>query len=137
MVSGFHAGAIAGVAGGLAAVASHVLNIILGLSWLTQYELPGLLVFETLINHIVVEIGLTAIYGAIFGLIYSKFYERIPGKGIKKSFIFSMMFYLISNIYLASFAAAYGNLPVAGGFAWAGFWTLAVYGIVLGAIHER
>ena len=135
LMRGFHAGAIAGVFAGLGGVVAHVLNSLGLFGWLA---LPGLLEFETLINHITVEIGLGAVFGAIFGLVYSKFYDRIPGKGVKKGLLFGLLTYLMSNIFFVSYLVSYGNFFVAGNFLWAGFLSTGVpYGLVIGALYKR
>jgi hypothetical protein len=134
MVSGFHAGVIAGVIAGLGGATAHVLNSLGLFGWLA---LPGLLEFETLINHITVEIGISAVFGAIFGIVYSKFYDRIPSKGIKKGLLFGLLTYLMSNIFIVSYLGSYGNFWAAGNYLWAGFFALIPYGLVLGALYKR
>jgi len=135
MVSSFHAGAIAGIIAGLGGSAAHVLNSLGLFGWLA---LPGLLEFGTLLNHIIVEIGLGAIFGAIFGLVYSKFYDRIPSKGVMKGLIFGLLTYLMSNIYVSSYLSSYENFFMAANYLWAGFLSTGVpYGLAIGALYKK
>ena len=131
MVGFFHAGAVAGVAAGIAATAARAIEVALNLP--TAVFFPGFLRFDVVISHLVTEVGLNAIFGAVFGLVYLRFYDRLPGRGIKKGFVFGMLIYLVSNIHVAFYDLLYGlsgallGLPGAGVYAYIGFPTLAAY----------
>jgi len=139
MRSGFHAGLIAGMVGGLSVNIARIVESILGLPT-AQIGLT----FDFIIFHLLTEISITGIFGAIFGIIYSKFHDRIPGKRIKKGLVFGLLIYLLSNIFIASHFVLYGIFTSdesyflwAGQWAYPGFVTLVPYGIVLGALYKK
>jgi len=81
--------------------------------------------------------GLIVIWGTIFGVIYSKVYNIIPGKNLMKGLIYGLIIFLISNIRVASFQIAFWQA-----IAWLwtfnsiGFFGLVIYGLVLGYLYK-
>ncbi|MCW4033612.1 MAG: hypothetical protein NWF08_09520, partial [Candidatus Bathyarchaeota archaeon] len=93
-VSGLIAGIVAGIAGfvhGLSVISIPVLNLNF---WGGHYG------FDTLTTEVIrriayVEITLGIIIWVVAGLIYIKIYDLIPGKGVLKGLVYSLVFYLI------------------------------------------
>lgn len=140
LMRGFYAGLIAGCIGGLVYTVSELLETILGL----PAGVPDLLTFNILMIHLGYAIPANGVYGGTFGIIYSKFYDGVPSKGVKKGFVFGLIIFFISNIFIAS-----GNLlswlltGVEQYFLWSYSWAMGgftiwlPYGVVLGLLYER
>jgi hypothetical protein len=102
-----------------------------------------MLTLETMTYHLSYEMGQMGIFGAVFGIFYSMFYATIPGKGVKKSFIFGSIMFLFANLFEASATFLLGLLTGIEQYFWFSFtWALAisnwaVYGIFLGIFYER
>lgn len=62
---------------------------------------------------IVGEIAIGIIWGAIFGVIYPLFYDKIPGKGILKGLVYSLIIFVITHEMVALFYVLVGNYPEA------------------------
>ena len=90
-----------------------------------------------LTNVIISRIVLHTVWGAIFGAIYPKFYDVVPGKGIMKGLCFGLLLFLISSVRAATFLAAYTFVPLATSWVFVGFFQFASYGIVLGALYKK
>jgi hypothetical protein len=133
---GFYSGLIAGIIGGIALF----LYVII-----TQHlsQLPDFTSLDFWLNYFIYQIGLQGIFGGIFGIMYSKFYNGIPGKSIVKGLVFGLIIFLLGNF-------AYGTLHLWIGLsaaneshlAWGidyfeGFPLFLAYGIALGPIYER
>ena len=85
LMRGFYAGLMAGIVGGIALTSSHAMMTILGFG--TFFTGAGVSIsFDLLINHLGYAVGSTGIFGGIFGIIYSKIYNIVPGKNICKGF---------------------------------------------------
>jgi hypothetical protein len=75
------------------------------------------------------------IWGAIFGILFAFFYERVPGHNISKGLIFSMIIFSITNLPLAIHSIVYGIF--AGFFAWTfAIFAFIAYGLVLGYLYK-
>jgi len=88
--------------------------------------------------------GLVGIFGAIFGIFYSRFYPGLPSKGVKKGFIFSLIIGFFSNIWWTSSNFLKWLLTGKVQFLWWSFefaYTYIVifplYGVILGVVYER
>jgi len=134
MKSGFSAGIIAGFVGGVVAFILIIIGNITGI-WVPFEGALNDVVFLT--NQAVTHIGLNTIWGTIFGLIYSRFYDLIPGKGIWKGLYFGLLLFLIINISQASYLAAFGSFFWVIGNFYVAFPIRIIYGFVLGALYEK
>ncbi|WP_455369051.1 hypothetical protein, partial [[Eubacterium] cellulosolvens] len=87
------------------------------------------------------QIGLNIIWGAVFGWIFSKVYELIPGKGVTKGLSFSMMVWLFFiGLYPISFFLLVYDPPLtlmAMGWGIVGFIVRIFYGLVIGALYKK
>jgi hypothetical protein len=136
---GFYSGLVAGCIGGLVFTVVRVLETISGL-----YALFPVLTFDALMIHLGYAMPANGIYGGIFAIIYSMFYDRVPGKGVKKSFVFGLMMFFISNIWIASDSFLLWLFTrIETLFEWSYSWSIEgstiwiPYGIVLGLLYER
>ena len=81
--------------------------------------------------------GLIVIWGTVFGVIYSKAYNIIPGKNLMKGLIYGLVIFLISNIRVTSFQIAFWQaIEWLRTFNSIGFFSLIIYGLVLGYLYK-
>jgi hypothetical protein len=69
-------------------------------------------------------------------MLFVVFYEKIPGKGVLKGLIFSMIMFFISSFRSGIFVLAYGDLML-GLWQFGGGFTFFVFGILLGYLYKR
>ena len=129
MKSGLSAGAVAGIIAGIVGVIYVSITIAAGLE-------PPRAQWYWIISQIVFNL----IWGAIFGVLYQRFHDAIPSKGVVKGFYFGLLIWLIHGLYVSTFLLS--MVPVLNAFAtsWAigGFIVRAIaYGPVLGAIYKK
>ncbi|MCW4032844.1 MAG: hypothetical protein NWF08_05575 [Candidatus Bathyarchaeota archaeon] len=98
---GANAGFIAGLIGGLIAFFSRRVGMIY------FYEIAtigpeALFIFYQLMVHL----ALNAIWGTLLGIIYTKVYDLVPGKGIKKGFVYGLIAFLICSLHGGTYAFA-------------------------------
>jgi hypothetical protein len=131
-------GLIAGIVAGIVAFFCIQIGPIIGL-WeiVSPIGFWGILFPYSITKIIVIQIVMNAIWGALFGVIYSRFHKLIPVKGILKGFYFSMIFYLIAGPRTVSFVAIYGYLPWVLTHLFVAFFIFASYGLVLGALYRK
>ena len=128
----FLAGAIAGLVGGI--VSSFL--VVVG----TMFGLYGSLAGRgSPINAAIVSIILTVIFGVtVWGLMYSRFYDLIPGKGLKKGLIFGLMIWLVKDIVAGGYIGlAMQEMSVAVSLIVVGFYCVVTYGLVLGLLYKK
>lgn len=133
MKNGIVAGAIAGIVGGILAIT------------LTYFTLPPEVQATVGLNAgtmkwFTSQGGLNVIWGAIFGWIFTKVYNLVPSKGISKGLIFSLLIWVLINIYPTSFYMLVYDPPLtAMAFGWGvvGLFIRIVYGLVLGALYKK
>lgn len=131
-------GAIAGSLGGLTASVMVYVYLLSGiLSMRAHYfEVP---VFSALIVFIL----LTAFYGSLWALLYSMFYDSIPGKGITKGLIFGLLIYLIKDVQAGTYLAFASSLQVellnmaALDLMTIGIYSWIVWGLILGYLYKK
>ena len=87
------------------------------------------------------QIGFNLIWGAIFGALYVKFQNQIPGKGISKGLVFDLLLWAIHGIYPAIFYLTIVSPPwVSWALGWmiGGFVVRVLgYGAVLGVLYKK
>ena len=134
------AGLIAGIIGAITINVATVIQAILGITT----AVPGILSIDMMLSHLAYEIGQLGVFGSIFGILYSRFFDRIPSKGAKKGLIFGSIMYLFSNIYTASLNLLYGlfsgigqYIQISGLFVTTGFFCLIPYGLALGVLFKK
>jgi len=143
IIRGFYSGLIAGCIGGLFYILFTIPETILGLpgNLARTLDIFELYIFVTILGYSVPANG---IWGSIYGIVYSRFYDGVPGKGIKKGFVWGCIIAFISNVMLAfyTFLALlftstefYFILT----YSWieSGFMIWVSYGIFFGILYER
>ena len=87
------------------------------------------------------QIGFNLVWGAIFGALYVKFQNQIPGKGISKGLVFGLLLWAIHGIYPAIFHLTIVSPPWV---SWALGWMIGSfvvrvlgYGLVLGVLYKK
>jgi len=88
------------------------------------------------INNVLVNIPLFGFWGIVLGIIYSKVYELVPGKGISKGLVYGLFFYFINMVRMATFHLAYARILDGAGYIFQGFFTWLIWGLVLGVLYE-
>jgi len=140
---GFYTGLFAGFIGAIAVHISLMVSAMSGFHPDYAALLASERAIEFILYQLIYELGQVGISGAVFGIFYSMFYEAIPGKGVKKSFIFGLIILLFSNLWWSSYNFLLGLLTGIEKFFWYSIlWTGAVYfwpvyGIFLGIFYER
>jgi hypothetical protein len=139
LMRGFYSGLIAGIIGGIAINITRIVEAILGL----PSAIAGMLTVETMLFHLAYEMGQAGISGALVGILYARFYDAVPGKGVKKSLVFGSIIFLFSSLWWTSadildWLLTWTELY----FWWAFVYFLAIfvwipYGVVLGLVYER
>jgi hypothetical protein len=143
MISGFYPGAIAGFLGGLTASIVAVSGPAIGL-W-TIPGGPAELSFDFWLGQAGTHIFVNMLWGTIFGLMFPKVYELVPGKGILKGLVYGLTTYFITTFLLGTYIvpmSAYAEawimftVNVAGMFG-TGFANGFVFALVLGLLYRK
>lgn len=90
-------------------------------------------------NSAIYIILLTVIFGTLVALIYSKFYDSIPGEGLKKGLYFGLMIWFVKDIMAAAYIAMPMMQPAIIGvnLIVVGFYVWVIYGLVLGVLYKK
>ncbi|WP_455369828.1 hypothetical protein [[Eubacterium] cellulosolvens] len=129
MKKGYTAGAVAGFCGGVFAFVSQVILALVGV-------FPSV-ILEVLPSAAIIHIGMTTIWAVVFGVIYAKFYDVIPGKGVKKGLVFGFIIYLLADLWAASYFIANQHFQAASSFIFSGFFHVIIYGPLLGVLYKK
>jgi len=140
--SGFFPGALAGILGGLTASITAVSGPIFGI-WRVPYY-PKKITIDLILSQAGTHIFYNMIWGIIFGLLFTKVYMFIPGRGMKKGFYYGLVLYLITTFQQSIFWLGWilnssdYSLIINGVFPTAvtGFFALIPYGIALGYLYK-
>ena len=131
-MNGVQAGAIAGIGRGVAAAIFYVVGTSIAVFPSLGYDLGFLLIHEIIVG---------VIFGAIWGWIYPLVYDKIPGKGVVKGIVYSMLLFVLTNVFVAAlFSKGFPSelsVMMAIVFLWMGFWSWLGYGPVLGALYKK
>jgi len=130
ITGGIYPGAIAGLIGGIPVEIS---NILIFNRHLWSIYLSEICV---LIGQLGTHLFFNMIWGIVFGILFVVFYEKIPGIGIPKGLIFSMIMFLISSFRSGIFILGYGDLML-GLWQFTGGFTFLFFGILLGYLYKK
>ena len=124
------------IAGFFAGIVSTIVKISSLYDWfsITPY---GYVPFEM---QIIVQVEMIwhLIWGTIFGVFYAFFYNYIPGEGIKKGIIYSLIIWMIVNFRFAVLYAVYGAYQYTIPNALSGFFSIAItYGLLIGYLYKN
>lgn len=139
MKSGILSGLVAGlISGSLSAIL-----VVIGRSMRLYGVLapPGNLIYFS-IGWIVI----TIILCTSFGLLYTRFYDLLPGTGIKKGLYFGLLIWFIKDIAAGAYLIFSGSTTPGGLIEWItagvnliviGLYMWVIYGLVLGVLYEK
>lgn len=130
--SGIQPGAIAGAIGGIVAFISFI--PVTALVWKLG---PIGLEFSFLIAQAGTHIGLNTLWGAVFGAMFTKVYNLIPGKGIIKGLYYALTVFLITSFHSATYNAAYATFQHVISMSFVGFFQAVTFGLVLGYLYKK
>ncbi len=81
---------------------------------------------------------LTVIFGAIFGAMYARFHDQIPGDGASKGLYFGLMIWLVKDIAAGVYIGVVDRIPsITIGLIYGGFFMWIAYGPVLGTLYKK
>jgi hypothetical protein len=121
IISGLVAGLIAGI-----------------VSTICNFRLVYLEILPPAPNVFQITIITNIIWGAIFGVIYSRAYEIIPGKNLSKGLIFGLIIALITNIRDATFWLPYGIFIISSlGWMLLGLIQSITYGFLIWILYKN
>jgi len=132
MKSGLSAGTVAGVVGGIVSNLSIFALAAVGLIQASPFNPP-------MIQWVSAQFLLNVFWGAIFGFVYEKVYNLVPGQGVMKGLYFSLIMWIFVNIYIYTFyvfSMAY-PIQVIIGTMLVGLVVRIFYGPVLGALYKK
>ena len=89
-------------------------------------------------NSAIAVIVLTVIFGPVVALVYSRFYDLIPGKSLKKGLNFGLMVWFIKDIMAGAYIAFGMMQPIIGvSLIVVGLYLWIIYGLVLGYLYKK
>jgi hypothetical protein len=141
MENPIQAGAIAGLVGGV--VGFFCMNIFPAIfPTIEIFKLLGS--YPSLFDVVIVlsaVLVLNMVWGGIQGIIFSRFYNRILGKGVSKGLVFGLLIFLIVDAHPVSFLIALSKyeylIRAVFQYAFYGFFVQISYGSVLGALYKK
>jgi len=143
LTRGFYAGLLAGMVGGLIYILCTIPESILGLPGQLAENLE-IFEFNVFMSMLGYSLPANGMWGSIYGIVYSRFYNGVPGKGIKKGFVWGCIIAFISNILIAFgnfllFLFTGTELHFRLTYSWfeTGLVMWVPYGIFLGIFYER
>jgi len=139
IMKGVQAGAIAGFAYGVVVFLTMTVSAYIGIFG----QLPGTAEspYLTDIGFMLNQLGSHAVvnlfWGAVFGVFYAIFYDRIPKEGILKGLCFALIIYFITSFRASVYFFAYGHIISSMNWFIAGILPVIVYGFVLGLLYRK
>jgi hypothetical protein len=132
MKSGHTAGIVAGFITGIASLIFGGMG-----AQIFILELPLSTILEFLPFTATTHIGFNLVYGVIFGILFAKFYDVIPGKsGFKKGLFWGFIYAIVPEWWLASYSLAHGNFPTSFLWGYCGLIVIIFYGPPLGFLYK-
>jgi hypothetical protein len=134
LTSSWKIGAVSGL---IAGIITSIIPLVTDYAFSTLGISQWLVGIDFLFKKIIVHILNNAIWGVIFSLILIMFFDRIPGKWIKKGLIFGLILSLFAVIRPTFFVITYG-FPIFGSVYMLGY-TIDkfIYGILFAALYKR
>jgi len=126
---GIYLGAIAGFLGGIVAYIFLVITR-------AMLDIPVLLDIGWILSQIGTHTLIHMFWGIVFGAIYAKVYDLVPGKGITKGFYYGLIYLLITGLIVSTYSLAYGHIAWFIGYAFIDTPALIAYGLILGALYK-
>jgi hypothetical protein len=129
---GFLVGALAGIIGGILAFFVAIpVNI-----WYYGFGEKG---FEIayLTNLAVNHITINGFWSVIFGIVYTKVYNLVPGKNTLKGLVYGLIIFLMASGHWMSYLIAMGDYRSAIQLFLIGITQVMVFGLVLGLLYRK
>jgi len=136
MKRGIFTGAIAGIVMGISVVPISIISAFIG----TIEPVVSEQIWTTSMYLLVAlaHISLGLIWGSIFGLIYSRYYDSTPGKGVLKGLYFGLIIWLIKDVASGSYSILILQQAQTAKFLiYYGFFMWIIYGLVLGYLYKK
>ena len=139
MIGGVLPGAIAGIADGIAAALANAIASMTGLFGpQVMAGAPKIFTLDFWIYQSGSHILVNLIWGAVIGMIFTKVYNLVPGKGIIKGLCYSVIICTLSTFHYSAYAIGWSLVPAGLWAIWVGiFSTATTLGIVLGALYKK
>jgi hypothetical protein len=140
MKGGIHPGAIAGLAGGIAAFLSRILGGMLGIFEVSVRMEGGRLITITptpFTGLAGVHIILNMIWGTIAGVLYPVVYNLVPAKGVTKGLYYGLIFFLVTSFRTTVYYLGWGDMNLTWMWGFVGIFQVIAYGLVLGALYRK
>ena len=138
ILPGAIAGLFAGIAAGIVAAGGPVIGL-----WQTA-GVPQVMTFDFLISQVQTHIVLNMFWGVIFGALYAIVYNLVPGKGVTKGLVYSMILWILFAFIHWSFNLSWfvfiDNWPLVMyylGVIAIGIAHNIVFGLVLGYLYRK
>ena len=128
--NGIRAGAIGGLLGGIGISFAHALF------W-DPVSFPK---YVGNLGFLTAQFGTHAFvnmcWGAVFGILYAKFYDRLPSEGILRGIIFGMIIFFITSFQVAVYATLFNDIGTAIS-CYNAVVLFFINGLVLGALYKK
>lgn len=90
------------------------------------------------VNIILLRIVLYSLWGIVWVLLYSFFYNYIPDKGVKKGFIFGLLVWIAITVHPAVVMIQYGYEEIFIPWVLTGFFSICIaYGLLIGILYKK
>ena len=95
-------------------------------------------IYLSMQNIMLSRIILYSLWGIIWGALYSFFYDHIPGKGLKKGLIFSLLVWIAVTFHPAIVIVQYGFDEYFIPWVLTGFFSVCItYGLLIGYLCKK
>lgn len=137
LMGGILPGAIAGFLGGFGAAIANYISSVTGLFAQAMPGAPRQFSFSFWLSQSGSHIMINLFWGAIFGIIFTKVYNVVPGKGVIRSLCYSMILLLLGTFLTSMHWVGWGFAPLAEWAFFVGFLQASIFGIVLGLLYRK
>jgi len=135
-------GAIAGLIGGIAASFANIMGSLTGIFG-APFS-PSEVTFDFWLSQSGAHILMNMVWGIIFGIMFTKFYNLVPGKGAIKGLFYGLLIFLITSFYHGVMHIGWGMSSSSWLIIVTGLWILIVgifqilfFGLVLGLLYRK
>jgi len=139
LVKGFQIGAIAGIVYGTIVFLTNTVSAYIGIYGQIPgtMESPYLTDIGFMMSQLGAHIVFNLIWGAVFGVFFVIFYDRVPGKGVLKGLYFALIILFITSLRVAIYDFAYGFFILAENWSIAGLIPAIGYGLTIGYLYKK
>lgn len=127
------------IAGSIMGIVNFALGYMLSYIGVTEPLGGSWEIAQSLLMLIVLALfSLSVIWGTFFGVIYGRFFDNIPGKGVMKGLVYGLLVWIAKDVAAGSYVTLIFmattisiNLILVGLFMW------IVYGLVIGYLYKK